>query len=544
MEAEREVFTEFFEELVAAVENDTLTISNVCLSEKLITRSRQRRILDTPGSEEKATVLITAVSDCIRHQKDGFNKFLDILKGQVIFDELVSKLREAKDRKHTAEERTTSDKQSLVLSVTTPIPTTPILRKEMPSHSKSAEKKAIKKYLPQLSSQVQRIIAAVAITSETKQVITKATYKKAMRKDKSPKERTQFLLHSVCKCVRTDTKKFNMFLEILSAHRSCKEVVRLIEEEIHLLREEAVAASVKEEHDHAHTAPQLWQRKMGTQPKPSETDKLATYESGEDNKSKMVFSSGETSAVRVQNVVVNPQAESEHFLRMDKKQSEALLLDSERQKTESNELCEQEVKDLSQKIDQLEQGTLEKDGEINGLKQSMLEKDQEIQALREERDNFQLAMNCMKVRVSLVEKEQCNTNTEVLEKRVTELEKKIVELGEEKKTLSEEKMALVEQKMALVEQKMALQEQLSFMNQELRDRDASLTENKTVLEATQTTMRESQHLVRTLKAVLDTRDRKYYCIKMAVIVFVILFLSIILGVFLFSIFHTGTQTCH
>ena len=502
MTMEVEVFTDFFEDLVAAVGSNTLAISNACLSQKLITRCIHGRILEPSGSsEQKATILLRALSDSMGHQKEtGFNKFLTILKNEQVYDDLIERLEEARDRKHTAEctdelDSSKLDKQSLVLP-------NPTFYRTTASRAKLLRKKAVKKHLTSLSSQVQGVVAAVASTSLTKHLISKKTYDRAMRTDKTSEERTRHLLLSVCKCVRTDINKFNKFLDILNSHRSCQEVVQRIIKDIQQMKETA-AASVKEQHDH--TTQQL--QMEATQAQPS------IFGVDEYSKSKILLSSGKTSDVKVWNVEVDPRVEYEHSLRMDKKQDEALLLDSERQKKEFIEQRERKVRCLSHKIDQLEQDMLDKDKEISKLKQDVLKKNQEllkrekeIQALEEERDNFQLATDRMKVKVSLVEKEQCTIS--VLEKRVTDLEKKIVKQSGEINTL---------------------QSCLSCKNQEIRDRETSLNENRTQLEATQHLVKALKaeldkslkaELDKSLKAELDIRDRKYYyCIILILLLF-------------------------
>lgn len=228
-EAERKVFTEHFTELVTSVQNSVLSIANECLSEKLITTSVQKRTLDESDTEKAGTMLLNAVKDCMEHQKDGFKKFLKILEKQHIFDDLVDGLKESVERKHTTE---CTDAEVVPACDSAGILIKTSIKTSIAESRRAIRKRVIKSHLAVIKSCVQGLIASVSSSSHTKQLISKTTYQRIMRPNQLSKQRTNFLLHSVCKCVRGDSKKFNVFLEILDTHRSCKVIVRTIREEI------------------------------------------------------------------------------------------------------------------------------------------------------------------------------------------------------------------------------------------------------------------------------------------------------------------------
>lgn len=495
MEAQRarelEVFTEFFTDLVTSIQNSTLPIANECLSKKLIMPSIQKKILDMQSREGQATELLNAVCDCLGHQRNSFNKFLKVLKNQLIFDDLIGRLKEALDRKHTAEctdKRNEVGKPSLVL---TKLPEKDALVSAF--HDSSVRKKVVKSHLPEMKSCTRCVINAVATRSESKQLISRTTYLQVIRPNQSLKQRTNCLLLSVCKCVRGDAKKFKVFLEILNFHPICKEVVQKVRDDIRKSLAEVVASP---------TCQLTAEHKKRTQPThPSssickeETDKPTANESGGDERSNMVFSSGETSDVKVRVPKVSSRIESEYFLRMDKQQAEALLLDSNKQKIESDR--------LSHEISKLEKDKLEKDLELQG-------KEKKLRNLGEEKDNLQLAVDSMKVKVSLVEREMAKqVSTVVLQKRVTELEEEIAGLNKEKNVL---------------------QKQLSRLSTKLEVMQMSLDENKTVLEATQTTLKDTRVTLKVTTQFCKTRDKylKYILILILILIFLFFVLFFVL----------------
>ena len=97
-QARKEVFNSFFNELVVSIQGDVLYIANACLSRELITSTAHSSIVDSAASlEEKATKLLTAIRNCMVHQKQGQCKFLDILKNRLIFNELVTRIETSVD---------------------------------------------------------------------------------------------------------------------------------------------------------------------------------------------------------------------------------------------------------------------------------------------------------------------------------------------------------------------------------------------------------------------------------------------------------------
>lgn len=470
MGAKVEIFNEYFKELVESIQYCYLDIANECLSKKLISRATQRKIL-SGSKEDPSTTLVNAISACMVHQRDCFHKFLNILKGQLIFDELVERmeasLKEAINRKVMAE---CTDKPSINnkgnFKPFNLLAGDPVCTKTSPPRAKVGvmlvRQTVIKGYLPQMKTIIQGFIAPVARSSLTKQLISKETYQKVVNGNPSnKKQRTSFLLTSVCNSIRADHKKFDVFLEILENHRSCKDLVRKIKQDIERTTKDGKVSAIKQSQksDSTERPPitlytGLYQRRTTQQPA-AELDGPIDVESGGDSDSKMVFGSGKTSTTKVFTPQVNPQKESEYFLRMDRKQDEARMQELSSQKLASMKENQQKQLTFSQEIIRLE-------GEMS-------EKDREIMSLKETRDNLQLAIDQIKTKVSFSEKGKHDSTA--LREKITELESKITEVLREKEEL---------------------QCKLDNLNQEINSLQTSLRETQVTLKQTLSSLEDTQ----------------------------------------------------
>ncbi len=109
IQAEKEVFNEYFNTLVTSIQCCVLEITNDCLSKTLICPATHRQIIHDPATPgTKATTLLTAIRDGIGVQRESsVKRFLTVLGEQIIFSELIMKfdesLEEVINRKKTAE---------------------------------------------------------------------------------------------------------------------------------------------------------------------------------------------------------------------------------------------------------------------------------------------------------------------------------------------------------------------------------------------------------------------------------------------------------
>ena len=456
LEAKIEVFNDYFSDLVTAIQSCTLSVTNRCLSKQLITEETQKKILNCSTTpEEKATNLLNAVRECMKHQRECFDRFLEILERDQIFGDLIASLKAALERKVTAEctdtERGSAEQILPQQSLT--------VQRRLPPDGRAHTVKArnmmeirrsvVKTYLPQLKSSVQGVVAPVACKSLTKKLISKETYQRVMKinQSKEPKESaTDYLLHQICTSVKKSSKKFDLFLEVLEKHSSCRDVVDCIKQEIIATKESRLSTKTEVKNrtlqPYVHTV-----EEVDRAPLPDE--------SGQVDKSKMVYGSGVTSDVRTNDTKVSVQSESAYQWRMDRKQNEEVV-------------CQQKatIDEQDKQLESLSQ-------EIARLKDELARKDLESSLLRDDRNDLQTAIDQMKVRVSFLEKERRYKpdRVDILEAKVTELEGIIKEVNKEKGNL---------------------QEQLKTTEGKYQETLATLKDTQKMLEGAQTTIKENE----------------------------------------------------
>ena len=523
LEAKIEVFNDYFSDLVTAIQSCTLSVTNRCLSKQLITEETQEKILNCSTSREKATNLLNAVRECMKHQRECFDRFLEILEKEHIFGDLIASLKAALERKVTAEctdtERGSAEQILPQQSLTVRRRLTPDSRPHTVKARDMMEmrRSVVKTYLPQLKSSVQGVVASVACKSLTKKLISKETYQRVMKtnQSKKPKESgTDYLLHQICTSVKKSSKKFDLFLEVLEKHSSCRDVVDCIKQEITATKESRLSTKTEVKNDtlQPHTV-----EEVDRAPLPDE--------SGQVDKSNMVYGSGVTSDVRTNDTKVSVQSESAYQWRMDRKQNEVVVC----QQKATIDKQDKQLESLSQ--------------EIAWLQYELARKDLESIDLREERNNLQTAIEQKKVRVSFLEKKQYKPDP-FLEAKVTELEGKIKELNKEKVNLQEQLKTLEgkyhtldvthqETLATLKETKKMLEDTKTTMkaNQTtLRDTQTTLRDTQTSLRDTQTTLRDTQTSLR------DNRTTMKYTNKLFIFI-IIIFCCFLLGCSLFIYFY-------
>lgn len=496
MESEGIVFNEYFDKLVVAVQDHVEAIAKESRSKRVINSSALDAILNRLSTpEEKATKLLTSVAG---HQKDALHKFLQLLeKKQLIASELIisikSSLKEVANRRVTSQctgqGRTRKKASSAAMSSQSIM----LIRQVV-----------IKNHLADLKSAVQGIIAPLASASQTKRLISKETYRKVMNSKCTGKQRTVCLLSNICNCVRADGKKFEVFLEVLESRRSCKDLVSHIRKDIITMKEGKQPLTESTPVSDSHLRQRRGSGATRTPPPPTEsTDKP----DGSDA-SKMVHS-GILSDLKICTPTVDPQKESEYFRKMDKKQDEAQIHDLRRQNHADKKKSKAKQRSLEQ--------------EITSLKKQMSEKNRQILTLNGERDNFQFALDHLRLKMARSEKEK-NGSVE-LKKKIVELEAKILEIKHEK---------------------VDLQCKLDDLNDKFQNLQTSFDEAKIEF---QSTMKETQSLLSSLKETevslsdIYTTERlqqqdswlKNLCGPSIVVLILVLILFGIIFVFLYKI---------
>ena len=516
IEVQKQVFGQYFDTLVKSIQNSTLRVTNDCLLHKLITPKTQKKILhisDSPGKEntltKQATELLTAIGNQIEHQKDWNSKFITVLEKHGCSDlirDFKKSCREARIHKMATEcedhykmpkpssnSLTSHGKKRYSLEQASPLSATKlsIQQSTSPTHTKKAKahmqsrERTIKQHLPQMKIVVQRLIAPIAEKSLAKQIISKEVYKKAVKGKITKEERASFLLHNVCKSVRGDQKKFDDFIEILNSPPSCKDLVRRIREALE--ESDGLAVAVEEENWSEPVeqvfplqppTSSLCHRKQGGSKELNsssareqvhftigETD-TKQASSSDNSKSEILLGSGKSINTKVHRATVHPEREAEYHRKMDKQQDQAQIEDLKRK----NELTSLEKQRMSE--------------QILKLKEKVKKKDKEINLLKQEKEDYQLTLDTLKVRYASLEK-QLESIPE-LKKMITHHERKIAKLEKERNDL---------------------QEELRRCNEKSLETQETLKETQAALKETQTTLKHNQETLKETQMDLkETRD--------------------------------------
>lgn len=541
-EARREVFSLYFSELVTAIQGDILSITNGCLSKKLITPAIHSGISEsTEASGKKATKLLTAIGGCMEHQEGCFNKFLDLLKNSGIFDDLTTKLTtslgEVITRKIAVEctdEPYSSERSKKSVNAHKEID---VLNLQVRAASSSpigmmlARRTVIRQYLLELKTSVRLIIAPVASQCLTKKLISHETYRKVIncKSQKPIQQRTKKLLLNVCYCVRSDGKKFEVFMAILEKHRNCKGLVEKIQRDVKALREgrksELVVPQYKQQDMAPVTStPNLHQRKKEcAKACANEIDMPVAVSEGTrhgENRN-FLFGANTVSTPKVPSLTLDPQRDREYHLIQDRKQNEALMEDLRKKE----EVSQKEKKELQDSVTELEK--------------RVREKDEEIEHLKGNKADAQHAMNSLKVKVSFAEKVQHESNdkhTKALKDRLIQLEGKIAELENEKGELQNQveclQKSLEEVKGSQANLESALrdtQDSLNSSKESLKGTEENLKCTEENLKCTEERLKCTEERLSITATMFQqaARNLNYvaYCIVVVGIVIVILFLA-------------------
>ena len=427
-QTEIEVFNEYFQKLATSIQDSILDITNECLSKNIITATTQNRVLYDPGTPgEKATKLLSAVRDCMVHQKHCCEQFLTILEKELIFRELVNDMRtslkEAINRKYTAEcqddlQKNKNQRPKQTLNHTK-LPTERKTACKTACKSSSAHQigrdmkireKVIKEHLTEIKSCVQRLILPIASKCRTKQLISVKVYHEVTSLSRPKKQRSETLLHYVCKAVRNNSKQFDDFIGILESHCSCKKLTQSIK---HGLEEGGISIASKTRSSITQVKTKQTINTPEHKRKDSmplaldiaeETDHTKATMAVSDNNatSLIVLNSGNTTAMKFSTPKVNPDREDEYNKKMDKKQDQVKIAEL----TKQNEHLKQEKDEIEKKL---------------------REKNKEINYLEEERDDLQ----SVKAKLELeLEKQNSETMQTIhsLKKKISDNEKSIGEL--------------------------------------------------------------------------------------------------------------------
>ena len=354
-EAERQVFRRYFGELVTAIQSNVLTFTNKCLSSNLITSSTHDRISSAASSEEKATILLRAVQDCMKHQEECYGKFRQMLNELLIYKDLLKRMREmyqeiVKNMQSDKEKKTASGKSQACKQGGKDLMLVSKKAAKMPSSKEEdgqeVSRKVIKSFKQKLQQTLTDKFRVVASACREEELISSDDYNKILMSKKSVKRRVKSFIHIVS---MLDGQKFSIFVEILKRLKSCKQLAQDMQEDIKRVSEYVVIHRESESRaDIITSATQTSSESSVVHMKldhTEETDRPISVSDVGD-----IVISGKAACLNsIHPAQLDPQIEREYNLRKEREQNEAQLEDLRQREEhfmEENKELQQTVKKL------------------------------------------------------------------------------------------------------------------------------------------------------------------------------------------------------
>ena len=222
--AEKDVLTEYLSDLVIAIQDSLLTISNACLSKKLISTSTHDEVLRIDESpQKKTTIFVRAIINSVTTRKDCFKIFVKILEEKDICDrefitKIITSVDEAIERVYKAQCQDDS------------------------ASTKNMELTVLSDNMFQLSSACESLLTRIASESSTKRIISKKVYQETIS-GHDLKVRTKIFLRGVSLAIERDNTKFKSFIAVLNKHQSCKHIARIMQQSLANLKVNMVRGS-------------------------------------------------------------------------------------------------------------------------------------------------------------------------------------------------------------------------------------------------------------------------------------------------------------
>ena len=224
MRAESEAFTSCSDKIVSTIQDSVLSISNGCLAKHLITDHTHKELLHGKDIPYKmATKLFEAVRNTMKTKidVDVFKVFLSILGEEIgVIDCLIQCV-----------ERTKLDALQRMIWMKY---REDIREMEIKKHKKMSKEQlnrwtVIEGNIPELTEVCKRYLYQIAIDCKLKDIISEEVRREVETINELKVIQTIYLLKNVFYAVRTDSRKFEIFMEILKKYTFCKEVVQKIE---------------------------------------------------------------------------------------------------------------------------------------------------------------------------------------------------------------------------------------------------------------------------------------------------------------------------
>ena len=415
--AEREVLSKHFDEIVTAIQSNVLTITNKCLSSKLITPSTHDRIRSASSNEDKATLLLRAVQDCMKHNGKCYRTFLQILNELLIYEELIESLGET----YREIIKSLIDKENVPASHKSQAckqrgKTMRERAAEMPSSREEVRyevrHEVTKRYMPKLLKTLGTVkLGVVASACREEELISSDAYNEVMGSRKPIKQRAKSLITTAS---TLDCQKFNTFMKILQRHGSCKQLVQDMQDEIRTTESETSEYVVthKSRADIPSVTPDSSLSQRGSQPSVDQMDRpiAASDVGGNSDNHRFLIGGMTTCPTSLNPAQPNPQIEREYNLRKEREQTEAQVEDlrqREKKFMKENTELQRTVKKLKADLHGMEE-------ERNHLIAEIDEKDSEI-------ENLKFALKSLDARFSHIEKEKYELRKN-LESKIKHLE--------------------------------------------------------------------------------------------------------------------------
>ena len=472
LQAQKEALSFFTQD--PELEENVAKISLACSKKGVISTKTYERILGAPSGKRQVVILVNGISTFIRVNKDNFNGFgvflylLQLTSCEELAKKLDVLLKEAIERTCKAQ---ASSKKSKV-------------------HRKredDARLKALENNWDNLVSVCERMLNPIASDCLTKKIVTKQVYQEATRKPGNKKAKAELFLKHVCTAILKDSTNFEIFLNILKKRRPCSLVAREVEFCIGRKHELVVPpASTLPPRGHVALAPDL-----PVVLKPFGAN--ASFDS----------STGEGNVCPESHGIQEVASEGNDDLAVDNS-GNIQSLKSHKQRMDERRENKEDLRDLTQKNENLKEENYKIILDIEVLKKELSEKQSELRDKELEKDKLTEEVRTLEMAVC---KAKESDQVKVLKTRIAERERDIGVKDKRIQTLEKEKNKLMK---------------------DLSGKNSELDSTKKVLLDTQQVLNEVRRLSQQQSIECQNMHRENRCTKYVVIALLVIVIVCVL----------------
>ena len=289
----------------------------------------------------------------------------------------------------------------------------------------SSRLRAIDNHLPQLEHTIERLVTAISGECLTKKIISKDTYQNVLQSGKTKRDKTLYLLSKVWKTIRDDDEKCQQFIQILESHKSCRDVVTKIKQDIEAFTDRSVTA--QESQGTFITKATFQSKQLVANDNHKSSPCLHLIPEQRQTRyhiSAMVTGTSLKIDARLRESRIDPEVQAKQYAKMDQQQLEAKLAELQK----ANEQIIAESKEVQKERDITNRKRAE-------LEEKLKSKDMKLDKVSTEKDDLKLSMDLLRKKMSRAEKKRYIA--ENVANQISKYEQTIIELQHEKRGLTD-----------------------------------------------------------------------------------------------------------